>query len=286
MRVIVLGGNGQLGTDLVEVLTDFDVAPLCHRELDICDFPRTRGVLSEKKPEIVINAVAFNRVDDCEEEIEKAFWVNAYAVRNLAQICADLQCTLVHISTDYVFGGDKTTPYIEEDNPKPLNVNGVSKLAGEYFVNTICTKRFVVRTSGLYGAAGSSRKGGNFVKTMIRLAQEGKRIRVVNDQALAPTYTRDLANQIRELLLARAYGLYHVTNSGQCSWFEFASKLFEIMSIMPDFGPVSTAEYGAAARRPAWSVLAQDKIRGIGLKSLRPWPEALRAYLRQEGYLA
>jgi dTDP-4-dehydrorhamnose reductase len=121
---------------------------------------------------------------------------------------------------------------------------------------------------------------------MIRLAQEGKRIRVVDDQVLAPTYTRDLAEQIRDLLQARDYGLYHVTNSGQCSWFEFAGKIFEILSMTPDFGSVSTAEYGATARRPAWSVLSQDKITALGLKSLRPWPEALRAYLRQEGYLA
>ena len=181
-RVAVIGASGQLGTDLVGALVDWDLVPLTHADLDICDFVYTRKVLEDAKPDIVINTAAFNRVDDCEEEVSKAFWVNAFAVRNLAKICADMGCALVHISTDYVFDGRKGTPYTEDDAPNPLGVYGASKLAGECFVRSICRKHFVVRTSGLYGTAGSRAKEGNFVETMIRLAKEGKPIRVVNDQ--------------------------------------------------------------------------------------------------------
>jgi dTDP-4-dehydrorhamnose reductase len=283
-RIVVLGATGQLGTDLLKTLIDWDLIPLSHSDLDVCDFIYTRKVLSDARPDIVINTVAFTRVDDCEEEVSKAFWVNAFAVRNLAEVCADLDCTLMHISTDYVFGGEKRTPYTEDDTPNPLNVYGVSKLAGEYFVRNICPKHFIIRTSGLYGVAGSSGKGGNFVETMIRLAKERKPIRVVTDQVLTPTYTRDLAEKIKELLQTGAYGLYHITNSGHCSWYEFAAKIFELLGLKPDFGPTTSVGFGAKARRPAYSVLAHERLKRLGLDDLRPWPEALEAYLKEKGH--
>lgn len=283
-KVVVIGANGQLGSDLVKVFADWDVVPLTHADLDICDFVYTRRVLEKADPDIVINTAAFVRVDDCEEEVSKAFWVNGFAVRNLAQICAKLDCTLVHISTDYVFDGDKREPYTEDDLPSPLNVYGVSKLAGECFVRSVCSKHFVVRTSGLYGVAGSNGKGGNFVETVIRLAEAEKPIRVVNDQVLTPTYTRDLAEKMKELLQTEVYGLYHITNSGECSWYEFAEKIFELLQMKPDFTQTTTAEFGAKARRPAYSVLAHEKIVQIGLDDLRPWLEALKAYLAEKGY--
>lgn len=284
MRVAVIGANGQLGTDLVKTLSDWDLIPLIHQDLDICDFVYTRKVLEDAKPRIVINTAAFNRVDDCEGEPSRAFWVNAFAVRKLAQVCAELGCILVHISTDYVFGGEKRSPYTEDDAPNPLNVYGVSKLAGEHFVRHTCPKHFIIRTSGLYGVAGSSGKGGNFVETIVHLAKEGKPIRVVTDQVLTPTYTKDLADKIKELLQTEAYGLYHITNSGQCSWYEFAGKIFELLEMKPDFGPTTSAEFGAKARRPAYSVLAHEKLKRLGLDDLRPWPEALYAYLREKGH--
>lgn len=281
-RVVVIGANGQLGTDLVKVFKDWDLILFAHSDLDICDFVYTRKILAEAHPGIVINTAAFNRVDDCEDEPSKAFWVNTYAVRKLAQFCAELDCCLVHMSTDYVFGGEKRTPYTEDDAPNPLNVYGVSKLAGEYFVRNICPKHFIIRTSGLYGVAGSSGKGGNFVETMIRLAKEGKPIRVVNDQVLTPTYTKDLAEKIKELLQTEAYGLYHITNSGECSWYEFAGKIFELLGLKPDFRPTTSAEFGANAKRPAYSVLAHERLKRLGLDDLRPWPEALEAYLQEK----
>ena len=285
MRVLVIGASGQLGTDLVKVMNGWDLVPITHADLDICDFVYTRKVIEEKKPDVVINTAAFNRVDDCEEEVSKAFWVNAFAVRNLAQICADLDCVLVHISTNYVFDGRKREPYTEEDPPNPLSVYGASKLTGEYFVRNICPKHFIIRTSGLYGVAGSRAKGGNFVETMIRLAREGKPIKVVNDQVLTPTYTRDLAEKIKELVQTEAYGLYHITNSGECSWYEFAAKIFELLDLHSEFAPTTSAEFGAKARRPTYSVLAHNQLRNLGIDDLQPWPEALKVYLKEKGYL-
>ncbi len=284
MRVVIIGAQGQLGSDLVKALSEWDLIPLTHADLDICDFVYTRRVLGDTRPDIVINTAAFHRVDECEDEPSKAFWVNTYAVRKLAQSCAELDAVLVHMSTDYVFGGEKRAPYTEDDAPNPLNVYGVSKLAGEYFVRNICPKHFVIRTSGLYGVAGSSGKGGNFVETMIRMAKEGKPIRVVNDQVLTPTYTKDLAQKMRELLQTEAYGLYHISNGGQCSWYEFASKIFELLGLEPDFGPTTSVEFGAKARRPAYSVLAHEQLKRLGMDDLRPWPEALDAYLIEKGH--
>ena len=280
-RVAVIGANGQLGADLVQVFADWDLVPLTHADIEICDFVHTREVLGRVKPDIVINTAAFVRVDDCEDEVSKAFWVNAFAVRNLAHVCADLGCTLVHISTDYVFDGKKREPYTEEDLPNPINVYGVSKLAGEHFVQAICEKHLIIRTSGLYGKAGSSGKGGNFVEMMIGLAKAGKPIRVVNDQRLSPTYTYDLARTIAELVAGEHCGLFHITNSGECSWHEFAATTFRLLGLGPAFEPTTTAGFGAKASRPGYSVLAHGRIRGVGLHVLRPWPEALDAYLHE-----
>ncbi|MCX5994135.1 MAG: dTDP-4-dehydrorhamnose reductase [Chloroflexi bacterium] len=280
-RVAVIGANGQLGSDLVQVFADWDLVPLMHADIEICDFVHTRDVLGRIKPDVVINTAAFVRVDDCEDEVSKAFWVNAFAVRNLAHVCADLGSTLVHISTDYVFDGKKREPYSEDDLPNPINVFGASKLAGEHFVQAICPKHLVVRSSGLYGRAGSSGKGGNFVETMIRLAEEGKPIRVVNDQVLAPTYTRDLAESIRDLLNREASGLFHVTNSGRCSWYEFAVAALAGRKQEVSIQPVTSAKYQTPARRPLFSILASARLQQLGLSNPRPWKEALADYLTE-----
>jgi dTDP-4-dehydrorhamnose reductase len=281
-RVAVIGANGQLGTDLVEVFSNWDLVPLTHADLEICDFVHKREVLGRIKPDVVINTAAFVRVDDCEDEVSKAFWVNAFAARNLAHVCANLDCTLVHISTDYVFDGKKREPYTEEDLPNPINVYGASKLAGEHFVQGICEKYLIIRTSGLYGKAGASGKGGNFVETMIRLAEEGKAIRVVDDQRLAPTYAKDLAETVEELVQSREWGLYHITNNAECSWYEFAQAIFEELGMKVDLEPTTSTDYGAKARRPACAVLAHQKARQLGLRIPRSWKDALVAYLTTE----
>ncbi len=283
MHVAIVGADGQLGTDLAKILSDWNPVRLSHAEIDIRASLQVRDVLFQIRPHAVINTAAFNRVDDCEDDPETAFAVNAYGARNLARVCSILDCIMVHISTDYVFGGEKTSPYTEADSPNPLSVYGVSKLAGEFFVRSICPKHFVVRTSGLYGIAGSKAKGGNFVQTMIRLAREGKAIRVVDDQVLTPTYTRDLAEKLKELLPTNFYGLYHVTNSGQCSWYDFAAQIFALTGLTPDLVPITSGAFGAKARRPKYSVLAADRLSEHGFEQLRDWKEALKDYLRANG---
>lgn len=283
--VVVVGAGGQLGHDLVAALASRDLVPLSHEELDLCDLDSTTKALGNLRPTTVINTAAYNRVDDAEDDLAPAFAVNAYAPRQLARICADLGCALIHISTDYVFGGDQRIPYAEDSPTIPVNAYGVSKLAGEYFVRTLCPKHFVVRTCGLYGVAGSRGKGGNFVETMIRMARERRTVRVVDDQVLTPTYTRDLAGAIAGLIDTRAYGVYHATNDGQCSWYEFASRTFGLLGFTPDFAPTTAAAYGAKARRPAYSVLSCERLRTLGIGPLRPWPVALEAYLQEKGHL-
>jgi hypothetical protein len=173
-------------------------------------------------------------VDECEGEAARAFAVNAVAVRRLAETCRDLEATLVHFSTDYVFGGPARTPRVETDRPDPQSVYATSKLAGEHLVRATGGRHFVIRTCGLYGLAGASGKGGNFVETMLRLAREGRPIRVVADQVCTPTSTAELARTIGRLLRTDAYGLYHVTNNGQCSWYEFAERIFGLLDLHPD----------------------------------------------------
>jgi dTDP-4-dehydrorhamnose reductase len=280
MRIALIGANGQLGADLVRALATMDVMPLTHREVDVCDQTCTDR-LRHIQPDVVINTAAFHRVDDAEIDATEAFRVNAAAAHRLARWCAHNASVLVHISTDYVFGGDRgrTKPLTESDAPAPVNAYGCSKLAGELAVRATGCRHFIIRTSGLYGWAGSSGKGGNFVETMLRLAGQGKPIRVVNDQRLTPTFTADLATKIAELLTTERFGLYHITNSGDCTWYEFAAEIFRLSGLQPDFGATTTASFGAPAPRPAYSVLAHQALLAAGLADMPHWADALRRYL-------
>jgi dTDP-4-dehydrorhamnose reductase len=185
---------------------------------------------------------------------------------------------LVHFSTDYVFGENRREPLTEADIPHPLNVYGVSKLAGEGMVALTWEKSFVVRTCGLYGLAGSRGRGGNFVETMLKKASENTPIRVVQDQVLTPTFTRDLAQAISQLIKTESYGLYHITAEGQCSWYEFARKIFELERLNIDLDSVNTREFASPVRRPAYSVLSKRKLNGLGI-TMPPWQEGLSRYL-------
>ena len=285
MKILIIGANGQLGTDSVRILRHHQVITLTHKEIEVCDYQGTRKILEEYKPQVLINTSAYHIVDLCEDHLEETFKVNTYAVRNLAQICQDLGSVLVHLSTDYVFGSEKESPYREEDLPNPLNAYGVSKLAGEYFVRQICQRYFIIRTSGLYGVAGASGKGGNFVELMIRLAKEGRPIKVVKDQILTPTYTKELAKKIAQLIGTGEYGLYHVTNNGQCSWYEFARVIFELVGLHPDLSATTSEEFGAKAKRPHYSVLENANLGKLGLDNLSNWREALERYLKEKGHL-
>src|SRR5207244_82226 len=231
MDIVLLGANGQLGTDLHRALHSHKVVPLTIDDVDVTDHARTRAVLTDLRPKIVVNTTAFLRVDDCETHAETAYAVNAVSVLNMVRIANDLDAIFVHFSTDYVFDGTARQPYTEESQPFPLSVYANSKLAGELLVRAYARKYFLIRSSGLYGRAGSMGKGGNFVEAMLAKAKRGEAIRVVNDQTLTPTYTVDLANQVSILLSTTHYGLFHATNEGACSWFEFARAIFDLTKI-------------------------------------------------------
>jgi dTDP-4-dehydrorhamnose reductase len=235
-------------------------------------------------PDVVINTSAYHRVDECEDYIDRSFSVNSSAVRALARICSEHDITLIHFSTDYVFGGERKTPYSEDDLPNPLSVYAVSKLAGEYFVRNTCKRHFVVRTCGLYGAKGISGKGGNFVELMLKLARDKKPVKVVSDQIVTPTYARELALKIVQLLRTDEYGLYHITNNGSCSWYDFAKAVFDLTGIKSNLSPTTSAEYGAKAIRPPYSVLENGNLKKLGLDDMRPWKDALKEYLTEKGY--
>jgi dTDP-4-dehydrorhamnose reductase len=287
-HVVLLGANGQLGTDLQAALTGVRLTPLAHADLDVCDAERVTAVLGSLRPDVVINTTAFHKVDVCEDEPAPSFAVNASAVCRLARLGRDLGYTLIHFSTDYVFDGRARTPYGEDTLPNPLNVYGVSKLAGEHLVRAYARRYYLLRTTGLYGVAGSSGKGGNFVETMICLGKSGNPVRVVDDQVLTPTATADLAAAVGQLVARDGevpYGLYHVTSAGQCSWHAFAQAIFELCGMSVDLSPITTVESGSKAVRPAFSVLGHARWIGTGLAELRPWREALADYLRAKGHL-
>lgn len=285
MKIAIIGADGQLGSDLVKILEGNDVFPLFYPDFDITKPERTKNILSQLSLEFVINTAAFHRVDECEDDPVSAFEVNALAVRNLALICQELDLVLVHFSTDYVFDGKKETPYVEEDPPHPLNVYGVSKLAGEYFVRTILKSFFLIRTCGLYGEAGCWGKGSNFVDTVISLGKKNDPIRIVNDQTVTPTSTSELALRIKELIQTQHYGLYHLTNEGQCTWFEFAETIFSLVGKSPRLLPVDSDSYGARALRPSYSVLKNRNAKKVGLSEFSHWKGALKQYLKKKGYI-
>lgn len=286
MKIMLIGADGQLGSDLLPALSPDTVVPLRQADIEITDPDSVRRAFARCRPEVVINTAAFHRVDECEQEIEMTFRVNTFAVRDLALRCREYQARLVHFSTDYVFSGEKRAPYLETDLPGPLNVYGVSKLAGEYLVGAILPQHYLIRTCGLYGHRGSLVKGGNFVETMLRRAAEGKALRVVHDQVVAPTYTVDLARKVSGLIRTEAYGLYHITNRGACSWYEFARRIFELTGMRADLSPTTSQEYQTAARRPAYSVLRNYHLEQLGQDDLPTWDDALQRFLREENKLA
>jgi dTDP-4-dehydrorhamnose reductase len=279
MKIALLGANGQLGRDLQAALNAHELSTLTRSDIDVTDFSRTRELLLDIHPDLILNTTAYHRVDDCETKPELAYQVNALAVLNLVRIADDLEAVLVHISTDYVFDGRSREPYTEDAVPFPLSVYANSKLSGEFLVRTLCKKYFLIRTCGLYGTAGSQGKGGNFVETMIAKAGRGELIRVVNDQVVTPTYTSDLAQQIARVLPLTNYGLYHMTNEGFCTWYEFASAIFELSGIKADLQPTTSDVYKAPAIRPRYSVLENARLKELGLNQMRHWREALGAYL-------
>jgi len=277
MRLLVTGANGQLGQEIVCLsgLVETDIIGFGRDRLDVANLDQCRNVIHDIKPDAVIHCAAYTKVDMAESEPDEAYRINAYGTRNVAVATEEIGAKLVYISTDYVFDGQANQPYREYDCPNPRSVYGKSKLAGEQLAQTLCRRYFIVRTSWVYGKYGL-----NFVKTMLKLAGEKDKLRVVHDQVGAPTYTFDLAHFILDLVRSDYYGIYHATNSGVCSWYEFAKAIFEESGIEVTVEPCTTEEFPRPAPRPAYSVLDHGGIRIHGFAPFRPWREALRDYLK------
>jgi len=282
MNVVVIGANGQLGTDLVAAFSEHGdaVRGLSHGDIEISDLNSVSRVLEELRPELVVNTAAMHHVENCEQHPEKAFAVNAVGARNLARVSRGLDAVLMHVSTDYVFDGNKKKPYVEEDIPLPLNAYGITKLAGEHFVCSTTPKHFIVRTSGLYGQSPCRAKGGlNFIELMLKLAKERGEVRVVDSEFVTPTSTAELAQQLVRLSRSNRHGLYHATAEGSCSWYEFAREIFALTDTKVKLHVAGPNEFPAKVPRPNYSVLENRALKSQGLNAFKPWQDGLQKYL-------
>ncbi|MDO5823519.1 dTDP-4-dehydrorhamnose reductase [Methanobrevibacter sp.] len=275
MRILIAGSNGMLGNDLKEVLQDkHELILTTSKTMDITNKNHTIDFISNEKPDIVINSAAYTDVDGCEENQDVAYAVNGKGVKNLALACRAVDCPLVHISTDYIFNGKNDRPWVENDEADPISVYGKSKLKGEEAILEILDKFFIVRTAWLYGV-----NGRNFPKTMLELAENHSEITVVYDEIGTPTYAMDLANAISQLIETDFYGIYHITNSGSCSWCEFARYIFEVANVDVNVIPVTASEFARAAPRPSYSVLKNKTWVENGFKPLRSYKDAISEYI-------
>ena len=284
MKIAVIGSTGQLGTDLMKTLNvDHELVGLTHQDIEIADYDSCL-ILKKHQPDIVINTAAFHKTDQCEEEPLKTFSVNAIGAKNVAIISKEIAATTVFISTDYVFDGLKKEPYTEDDVPAPISTYGISKLASEHYTRQN-PKHYIVRIASVFGKAGASGKGGNFVETMITKAKKNETITVIDDMWMSPTYTKDAASILKRILeLQLPYGTYHATNKGYCSWYQFAQEIFQLTGLNPVLKPVKTDQLSLKARRPRFSALTSTKLSSYNIEP-REWTEALRAYLIEKGHI-
>jgi dTDP-4-dehydrorhamnose reductase len=288
LKVALIGANGQLGSDINSHFSTCDryqITALTRADIDIRKVDVVDQVLTSQKFDVVINSAAYVRVDDCEQEVETAFNVNAIGALNVARTCRDLGVLCVYISTDYVFRGDRPDPYTESDIPDPINIYGTSKLTGEYLVRQTAPRSLILRISSVFGKAGASGKGGNFVETMIKKAKAGDPLKVVNDIFMSPTYTYDAARLLDALLQEGAIGIVHGANSGSCSWHEFASQVLSLANINHPIEAIPASAFPTKATRPINSALVSDRLAAIASFKMRPWEEALAAYLAEKSYI-
>ena len=284
MKVAVIGANGQLGSDVCLAFAGagHTVVGLDHAEIEIADADSVGRAVAAHLPDAVVNTAAMHNVDRCEQEPGAAFQVNGVGPLNLARASTALSFQLIHISTDYVFDGRSTAPYVESDRPAPLNVYGISKLSGEHAVLAEAPSAAVVRTSGLYGAHPCRAKGGlNFVELMLKLGRERGAVKVVTDETVSPTWTSDLASQIVALAEVRASGLFHATSQGACTWNEFARAIFHAEGLPVVVTAATAADFPQKVPRPGYSVLDNGHLRSLGLDLMPAWETAIRRYLER-----
>lgn len=289
MIVAVLGANGQLGSDLVRTAREFrgvETLALTRKDLDVCELPSIPSFLGQKEFDALVNCTSYHKTDEVEGRATEAFQINAHAVQALARICKAKRARFVHLSTDYVFDGESKRPYVETDPANPVNVYGASKLLGEKFaMREYPEGTLIVRAASLFGVAGSSGKGGNFVETILRKAKETAEVRVVNDVTMSPTSTADAARVILTLVEKDAApGIYHVVNSGSATWFEFAREIVEGAGVAARVVPTTSAEYPTVAIRPAYSALDNQKTVAI-TGEIPCWADGLRRYLIEKGHV-
>jgi dTDP-4-dehydrorhamnose reductase len=278
MRLLVFGGWGQLGSDFAIVASAHELVRPRHTDVDVADADAVAGVIASNRPDAVVNMAAFHKVERCQEEPDAAFAVNALGALNVARAAQATGARVMFVSTDYVFAGSERDGYREDDAVGPVNVYGVSKVAGEAAVLEEAPDGIVVRGSGLFGHAGSAGKGGNFVDNILAKAERGEPLSVVDDTLFAPTATRDMAERMLRLIEIEApAGIYHAANSGTCSWYELARRAIELSGIRADLTPRPTGE--VLVRRPQYSVLLDTKATAVGLPENRRWDDALRWYL-------
>lgn len=291
MKTILLGPGGQLGTDIRRVNeaagSPLDIVPVGRDRLDLGDFEGVRELLSAADFDVLVNCSSYHRTDEVEGNAQHAFTINAHLVALLGELAQAKSARFVHVSTDYVFGGqDKREPLDEGDARAPINVYGASKAMGEDLARLACENTLVLRVASLFGVAGASGKGGNFVETMIRFARERGHLRVVADQHMSPTSTKDIAAALLEMLRNDVpAGIWHVVNSGATTWHGFAEEIIRKAGISATVEPITSAEFPTPARRPAYSVLSSDKL-AAAIGAPGPWQEALDGYLAEKGYLA
>jgi dTDP-4-dehydrorhamnose reductase len=285
MKIAVIGSTGQLGTDLMEMLQGkHEVIGRTHQDIEVTDYSSCLN-LRRNHPDIIINTAAFHKTDQCEEEPLKALSVNAVGARNVAMVSKEIEATTIFISTDYVFDGAKSQPYTEDDTPNPINAYGISKLAGELYTKQN-PKHYIVRVASLFGKAGASGKGGNFVETMIAKAKKGETLSVVNDQWMSPTYTKDAVRIMKDMLETGVpYGTYHASNQGYCTWFEFTGEILKLTGLNARLIPIETSQLQTKARRPRFSALRSIKLSKHSIQ-VTEWKEALADYLAEKGYVS
>ncbi len=283
MKVAVIGGNGQLGSDIVRVLleNDYEIFPLTHNDIEVSERDSVFTVLKSLRPNVIINTAAFHNVPQCEKEPDKAYKVNSYGPEYISEVSNDLNSLFIHFSTDYVFDGKKRAPYTEEDKPNPLNIYAKSKLVGEKKVQDIAEKFYILRVAGLYGETPSRVKGYNFVTLMLKLSKERDELRVVDDEITTPTWTKEIAYQVKELIEKQPdFGLYHATAEGECSWYEFAREIFKLKEVKVNLKKALPGEFSTEVERPKYSVLENEKLKKLSINSFRHWRDGLKDYIK------